>query len=196
LSFLILTWTYPDDPKNGNGFALFEIRALNTEIEFEIEGTSVRLRKARGKRRRGQSIIAHLKEKATQPMTTDDILALTRGVLGAEQKATLRSGQWVTQCGTAAICRLKTRRRRPRRHRGTPPKTQVQSRLSHFSKTFAKLGMRLAYRHRETRVSPGKGCEMNEVTPGLKIPKTAIHAFLRSAKERRTKCDVIRRVTC
>jgi AbrB family looped-hinge helix DNA binding protein len=51
----------------------------DTEVEFEIEGKSVRLRKARGKRRRGQSIVAHLKGKATQPMTTDEILALTRG---------------------------------------------------------------------------------------------------------------------
>ena len=51
----------------------------DTEVEFEIDGRAVRLRKAKGKRTRGRSIVAHLKGKATQSMSTDEILALTRG---------------------------------------------------------------------------------------------------------------------
>ncbi|MCP4675196.1 MAG: AbrB/MazE/SpoVT family DNA-binding domain-containing protein [Deltaproteobacteria bacterium] len=49
-----------------------------TEVEFEIDGNEVRLRKIEGKRSRGRSVIAHLKGKATNSMTTDEIMSLTR----------------------------------------------------------------------------------------------------------------------
>ena len=53
----------------------------NSEVEFEVERTAVRIRKARGRRTRGRgrSIVEHLRGKATSGMTTDQILALTRG---------------------------------------------------------------------------------------------------------------------
>ena len=53
----------------------------NSEVEFEVEGTAVRIHKARGRRTRGRgrSIVEHLRGKATSGMTTDQILALTRG---------------------------------------------------------------------------------------------------------------------
>lgn len=53
----------------------------NSEVEFTVEGAAVRIRKARGdrKRRRGRSIVEHLKGKATSGLTTDQIMALTRG---------------------------------------------------------------------------------------------------------------------
>ena len=51
----------------------------SSEVEFEIEGNTARIRKARGRRRRGRSLVAHLRGKGTVHMTTDEILALTRG---------------------------------------------------------------------------------------------------------------------
>ncbi|MDJ0763817.1 MAG: AbrB/MazE/SpoVT family DNA-binding domain-containing protein [Myxococcota bacterium] len=51
----------------------------DTEVEFVVVGNDIRLRKKKGKRSRGQSIISHLKGRATVPMSTDEILALTRG---------------------------------------------------------------------------------------------------------------------
>jgi len=50
-----------------------------THVEFEIEGNTVRIRKARGRGKRGQSIVSHLRGKASTQMKTDEILALTRG---------------------------------------------------------------------------------------------------------------------
>jgi AbrB family looped-hinge helix DNA binding protein len=53
----------------------------NSEVEFEVEGNAVRIRKARGRKRsgRGRSIVQHLRSRATSGMTTDEIMALTRG---------------------------------------------------------------------------------------------------------------------
>jgi AbrB family looped-hinge helix DNA binding protein len=53
----------------------------NSEVEFEVEGAAVRIRKARGRRARGRgrSIVEHLRGKATSGMSTDEIMALTRG---------------------------------------------------------------------------------------------------------------------
>jgi AbrB family looped-hinge helix DNA binding protein len=53
----------------------------NSEVEFEIDGNAVRLRKARGRRgsARGRSLIEHLRGKATSGLSTEDIMALTRG---------------------------------------------------------------------------------------------------------------------
>ena len=50
-----------------------------TEVEFEVAGDTVVLRKVQGSRRRGRSIIARMRGKATVSMTTEEILALTRG---------------------------------------------------------------------------------------------------------------------
>ena len=53
----------------------------NSEVEFEVEGNAVRIRKVRGRpqRGRGRSIVEQLRGKATSGMTTDEIMALTRG---------------------------------------------------------------------------------------------------------------------
>lgn len=53
----------------------------NSEVEFVVDGNTVRIRKARGRRTRarGRSIVEHLRGKATSAMTTDQIMALTRG---------------------------------------------------------------------------------------------------------------------
>ncbi len=53
----------------------------NSEVEFEMEGNAVRIRKARNRRTRGRgrSIVEHLRGKATSRMSTDEIMALTRG---------------------------------------------------------------------------------------------------------------------
>lgn len=54
----------------------------NSEVEFEVSGQSVRLRKvrrARGEGRRGKSLVARLRGRGSVRMSTDEILALTRG---------------------------------------------------------------------------------------------------------------------
>ena len=51
----------------------------STEVEFDVVGNSVRIRKAQNKRRRGKLVVEHLRGKSTVRMTTDEILALTRG---------------------------------------------------------------------------------------------------------------------
>jgi len=51
----------------------------NTEVEFEIVGDSVRLRKARGRSVRGKSVVAQMRGRSTSRLSTDEILALTRG---------------------------------------------------------------------------------------------------------------------
>ena len=53
-----------------------------SEVEFEMTGRVVRMRKVRpasGKSGRGKSIVARLRGKGTVSMSTDEILALTRG---------------------------------------------------------------------------------------------------------------------
>lgn len=50
-----------------------------TEVEFVEEDGTVRIRKAEGTRRRGRRVVAHLRGRGTVDMTTDEILALTRG---------------------------------------------------------------------------------------------------------------------
>ena len=52
----------------------------DTEVEFVIEGSIVRLRKKKSKGQgRGVRLVNHLRGKGTVNMTTDEILALTRG---------------------------------------------------------------------------------------------------------------------
>ena len=51
----------------------------NTEVEFVVEDGRAVLRKLRRSRRRGAKVVAHLRGRGTVPMSTDEILALTRG---------------------------------------------------------------------------------------------------------------------
>jgi len=51
----------------------------DTEVEFVMEGNSVRLKKIERQSRRSRSLIARLRGKGTVKMTTDEIMALTRG---------------------------------------------------------------------------------------------------------------------
>ena len=52
----------------------------NTEVEFLIQGNTVRLKKVTGSSsRRPHLLINRMRRKATVDMTTDEILALTRG---------------------------------------------------------------------------------------------------------------------
>ena len=50
-----------------------------TEVEFDVVGNTVRIRKAEGRAGRGRGIVARLRGRATTRLTTDQILALTRG---------------------------------------------------------------------------------------------------------------------
>lgn len=50
-----------------------------TEVEFTLRGEAVVLRKARGVRRRGAKLVEAMRGKGTTRMTTDQIMALTRG---------------------------------------------------------------------------------------------------------------------
>jgi len=50
-----------------------------TEVEFAVVGNTVRIRKAAGRPGRGRSIVDRLRGRATTRLTTDQILALTRG---------------------------------------------------------------------------------------------------------------------
>lgn len=51
-----------------------------TEVEFRVEGNSVRLTKSKGNRGagRGEAVVNRLRGSATIKMSTDEILALTR----------------------------------------------------------------------------------------------------------------------
>lgn len=52
----------------------------DTEVEFELDGKGVRIRRARAPRRegRGAAAVRRLRGRATIKMTTDEIMALTR----------------------------------------------------------------------------------------------------------------------
>ena len=53
----------------------------HSEVEFDIVGDSVRIRKKKGSRTRGQRLIEHLRRAhgPTPGMTTDELMKLTRG---------------------------------------------------------------------------------------------------------------------
>jgi AbrB family looped-hinge helix DNA binding protein len=52
----------------------------NTEVEFEIAGDSVKIRKAKTSRTRGRTLVSRLRGAAAgSGLTTDQIMALTRG---------------------------------------------------------------------------------------------------------------------
>jgi AbrB family looped-hinge helix DNA binding protein len=50
-----------------------------SEVEFELDGDSVRVRKSRQKQTRGAQLVSRARGSATARLTTDEILALTRG---------------------------------------------------------------------------------------------------------------------
>jgi AbrB family looped-hinge helix DNA binding protein len=50
----------------------------HTEVEFEVEGDAVKLRKARRSRERGRRLVERMRGRGTRRLTTDEILALTR----------------------------------------------------------------------------------------------------------------------
>ncbi|MBK8597922.1 MAG: AbrB/MazE/SpoVT family DNA-binding domain-containing protein [Holophagales bacterium] len=51
----------------------------DTEVTFDVVGTSVRVRKAAGQSGRGAAVVARLRGRSRSRLTTDEILALTRG---------------------------------------------------------------------------------------------------------------------
>lgn len=51
----------------------------NTDVEFVVSGKSVMLRKSGQTRRRGGKLIATMRGRATNRLSTDQIMALTRG---------------------------------------------------------------------------------------------------------------------
>ena len=52
----------------------------HSEVEFDVVGNSVRIRKARGKQTRGQMLIERLRGSAWKPgLTTEHIMEMTRG---------------------------------------------------------------------------------------------------------------------
>jgi AbrB family looped-hinge helix DNA binding protein len=53
----------------------------NTEVEFTYDGKSVRIVRAKGRKGagRGARIVAHLRGRGDIAMTTEEIMALTRG---------------------------------------------------------------------------------------------------------------------
>ena len=61
-----------------------EIRAQagllpNTDVTFEFRDGEVLLKKSPGQATRGQELVERMRGKATIRMTTDEIMALTRG---------------------------------------------------------------------------------------------------------------------
>lgn len=52
----------------------------HSEVEFDVVGDSVRIRKARGAKTRGQRLVERLRGSAPKPgLSTDQIMAMTRG---------------------------------------------------------------------------------------------------------------------
>jgi antitoxin PrlF len=51
----------------------------NTEVEFIVAGKDVILRKVSNQRRRGDRLLSAMRGKASPRLTTDQIMALTRG---------------------------------------------------------------------------------------------------------------------
>lgn len=65
--------TIPQDIREALGFW------PHTEVDFVLEGDVVYLRKAQGGESRGSRLVQRLCGKGSVEMTTDQILALTRG---------------------------------------------------------------------------------------------------------------------
>jgi AbrB family looped-hinge helix DNA binding protein len=65
--------TIPQDIREALGLLPY------SEVEFEIDGDAVRIRKARKSRGRGDAIIDRMRGRATSRLSTDQIMKLTRG---------------------------------------------------------------------------------------------------------------------
>jgi AbrB family looped-hinge helix DNA binding protein len=65
--------TIPQEVRERHGFL------PGTDVEFVDDGRDVRLRKTKGQKRRGRRLVAHLRRRASVKLSTDDIMALTRG---------------------------------------------------------------------------------------------------------------------
>jgi AbrB family looped-hinge helix DNA binding protein len=67
--------TIPKEVREALGFL------PNTEVEFVVEGTTARVRKSEGRQgaERGAAIVRRLRGTASTGLTTDEIMALTRG---------------------------------------------------------------------------------------------------------------------
>ena len=50
-----------------------------TEVELEVVGDEIRVRKAAGRQRRGRDLVRRLRGRGSVQMTTEEIMALTRG---------------------------------------------------------------------------------------------------------------------
>lgn len=50
-----------------------------TEVEFAVEGGAVRIRRARAAKSRGRRLVERMRGRGSVRMTTDEIMALTRG---------------------------------------------------------------------------------------------------------------------
>lgn len=50
----------------------------HSEVEFELDGDAVRIRKARKSSRRGDALVDRMRGTATAGLSTDEIMALTR----------------------------------------------------------------------------------------------------------------------
>ena len=51
----------------------------NTDVDFVVSGGNVILKKSANQRRRGNRLISAMRGRATRKMSTDEIMALTRG---------------------------------------------------------------------------------------------------------------------
>jgi len=51
----------------------------NTDVEFDIDGEMLRVRKTKGDYSRGRLIVSRMRGKATAGMSTEQIMAMTRG---------------------------------------------------------------------------------------------------------------------
>ena len=51
----------------------------HSEVEFIIEGNAVYLRKEKGAQARGKKLVEKMRGRATVRMSTDEVMALTRG---------------------------------------------------------------------------------------------------------------------
>jgi AbrB family looped-hinge helix DNA binding protein len=65
--------TIPQDIRERYGFL------PGTDVHFVDEGGEVRLVKEAEKARRGPRLVAHMRDRADTRMSTDEIMALTRG---------------------------------------------------------------------------------------------------------------------
>ena len=52
---------------------------MKYEVDVEVRGRSVIVRRREGRCCRGEAVVRHLRGRGSVPMTTDQIMALTRG---------------------------------------------------------------------------------------------------------------------